>query len=534
MNDSTGAVLGASTAVLFVVLCVWYALGLSAVFAKTGEKKWKAWVPLVNLATVLKVGGFSPWLVLLVLVPLFGAIAFAVVFIVAVRRISVGFARGAGTTVLGVLLQVVWASVLGFGPARWQGAAATERSVGSTEDPAPVRRGQDFSGPYVPLVGGWTPPPPADVANDSASGREPGSTRADDEAAPSAPVILPFAAPSPSLSDAVPSAVDWAPTRSNDVSPHPVDSRPPRAEERRPDAVAPASVFAVLDALRAPGSEADDNGFQPTLPLTPGVPLRRATAPAVPSSDRDADADADAASADNDSTGDPAAGVETEVAAVPEPWVPPRRVDAVDAAPPVAAAPVTGAPLTRRSPDAAAEPADDRDDLEEFPEPSEAVSAVSGAPDAGAPRSARTSVAALYTQPEFSVDPDGEDDPEALDRTVVARRRRIPWALVPPSGDPVDLTSSVVIVGRRPAPDSAFPDAQLVAISDETRTVSKTHARLQLRGDTWFVTDLDSTNGVLFATLMGTEVEAPPGEEIEAGERFFLGDAEVRLSRRDA
>jgi len=72
-----------------------------------------------------------------------------------------------------------------------------------------------------------------------------------------------------------------------------------------------------------------------------------------------------------------------------------------------------------------------------------------------------------------------------------------------------------------------------VAISDETRTVSKTHARLQLRGDVWFVTDLDSTNGVLFATLMGTEVEAPPGEEIEAGERFFLGDAEVRLTRRE-
>ncbi|MFX5603137.1 FHA domain-containing protein, partial [Acinetobacter baumannii] len=78
-----------------------------------------------------------------------------------------------------------------------------------------------------------------------------------------------------------------------------------------------------------------------------------------------------------------------------------------------------------------------------------------------------------------------------------------------PNGIPVDLTSDVVILGRRPAPDAAHPDAQLVAIADETRTVSKTHARLQLRGEKWFVTDLDSTNGVLFATLMGTEVEAP-------------------------
>jgi pSer/pThr/pTyr-binding forkhead associated (FHA) protein len=141
-------------------------------------------------------------------------------------------------------------------------------------------------------------------------------------------------------------------------------------------------------------------------------------------------------------------------------------------------------------------------------------------------------VSALYTQPGFPVAPD-DDDIDALDRTVVTRRRRIPWALVPPSGVPIDLTSDVVILGRRPSADAAHPDAQLVSIADETRTVSKTHARLHLRGDTWYVTDLDSTNGVLFATLMGTEVEAPPGEEIEAGERFFLGDAEVRLTRSE-
>ncbi len=134
------------------------------------------------------------------------------------------------------------------------------------------------------------------------------------------------------------------------------------------------------------------------------------------------------------------------------------------------------------------------------------------APDRGRSAFGRTSVSALYTRPEVPSD----DDFDALDRTIVARRKRIPWALIAPDGATVDLTSSVVILGRRPAGCHAA-DAQLVAIADETRTVSKTHARLELRGDTWYVTDLESTNGVLFATLMGTEVEAPPGEEIEAG-----------------
>lgn len=529
MNESTGAVLGLSSAALFVILYVWYSLGLSAVFAKAGERSWKAWVPVVNVATVLTLGGFSPWLVLINLVPLFGAIAFTVVFIVAVHRISLGFGRGAGTTVLGVLLQVVWASVLGFGSARWQGTPA--RGDGAAEDSAPARRGQDFAGPYVPLVGGWTPAPTGhDTAGDGAASRADADGMVPADATPSAPMALPFAAPSGSLSDAVPSPVDWTPARTDDAPPSAGDPRPPRTEDRTSDGVPPTSVFAVLDALRlgdddaAPRRrtvDAQEDGSQPTVPLTPGIPSRRVMSAAP-----------DAREEDGAAAPESPVPAASEPSAVPEPWAPPRRAEAGDAADAVAQTPLTRPAEPARDTDST--PADSDADVDEFPELSEAVSAVSEIPDAGSPRSARTSVAALSVHPAFAPGPDDDDDLEAMDRTVVARRRRIPWALVPPSGDPVDLTSPVVIVGRRPAVDSAFPDAQLVAISDETRTVSKTHARLQLRGDTWFVTDLHSTNGVLFATLMGTEVEAPPGEEIEAGERFFLGDAEVRLSRRDA
>ena len=118
-----------------------------------------------------------------------------------------------------------------------------------------------------------------------------------------------------------------------------------------------------------------------------------------------------------------------------------------------------------------------------------------------------------------------------LEETIIARRKRTDWTLVPPTGEPVALSAEVVILGRRPAGDPDFPGAQLVSIHDGT--VSKTHARLTLRDDRWYVTDLDSTNGVLFATVMGTEVEAHAGEEVEAGDRFLLGDAEVRLRRSD-
>ncbi len=137
-----------------MIVYVWYALALAAVFAKTGESTWKAWVPLVNLGTILKIGGFSPWLVLLILIPFFGALAFAVVFIVAVHRVNRGFDRGAGMTVLGALLGVVWASILGFGSARWAGETpGVRRSGGVDENSAPVRRARTSRVPTSP--GRW-------------------------------------------------------------------------------------------------------------------------------------------------------------------------------------------------------------------------------------------------------------------------------------------------------------------------------------------------------------------------------------------
>ncbi|KAA9153589.1 FHA domain-containing protein [Microbacterium lushaniae] len=234
-------------------------------------------------------------------------------------------------------------------------------------------------------------------------------------------------------------------------------------------------------------------------------------------------------------------------AAAPEPITPISSVPGMRSAPPPAAAPapvhsVPDAPRPAPEPEpwapAPVTQAPPPVQHDTFGELSEAVSAVSGAPDAGAPRSARSSVSALYAEPGIGDEQFGAADPaaddEPFDQTVIAKRRRTPWKLIPPSGAPLDISSDVVILGRKPAPDPAYPDAQLVSIPDETRTVSKTHARLELRGETWYVTDLGSTNGVLFATLMGTEVEAQPGQELEAGERFFLGDAEVRLRRTDA
>ncbi|WP_314856228.1 DUF5684 domain-containing protein, partial [uncultured Microbacterium sp.] len=135
-DASLAALLGLLSFVLSVALYVWTALAVSAMFRKMGEEPWKAWVPFLNTATLLKWGGFSPWLVLLTFIPVAQIVVYVLV-VVSAHRINPGFGYGTGMTVLAALLFVVWASILGFGPARWLGARAAGRRVSVAPDPAP-------------------------------------------------------------------------------------------------------------------------------------------------------------------------------------------------------------------------------------------------------------------------------------------------------------------------------------------------------------------------------------------------------------
>jgi len=163
-----------------------------------------------------------------------------------------------------------------------------------------------------------------------------------------------------------------------------------------------------------------------------------------------------------------------------------------------------------------------------FSDTSAEVSAVIGAPRLGEPMAARASVSARRAPSEIP----SED--ALFDQTMIASRRRHAWTLIPPLGAPVPVSRDVLVLGRRPSVDPAHPGAQLVSIADETRTMSKTHARLELHDGEWTIVDLDSTNGVVLLSPDGRETELVPGLPHIATERFLLGDAELRLARDDA
>jgi hypothetical protein len=502
-TDVSGVLFGMLLSLLLVAaLYVWVALALSAVFRKSGVEPWKAWVPVLNTVVLLQLAGLSPWLVVLAFVPIV-QIAFIAVFALAIYRLNVAFGFGIGMTVLGVLLLPVWATIVGFGSARWVGREANapvahvsragSGPLRSSDTPPTLPPLPSFapappsSAPPPPGAAGFTPASPAGFTPAQPASFSPASTAHPPAPSPTPAPAAEFTAP----------AGGWAP--------------PPLPSPG--SASGPDSAAAPAPASSAPGegwegfaADAGDLSSEVTGAI-PGAPAPVSAVPAVPAVPPIpamlASDEVGTSSPPASSPGDPVEGLTrppmvrvprgAPVDQNPEPWAPARS------------------PLSEPE--------------EAFAESSGAVSAVAGAPDAGGPRSARASVSAQHAKPEIP------DDDDVMDETIIARRRRTHWSLVPPTGNPVEIGSEVVILGRRPAPDPAHPGAQLIPIQDGT--VSKTHARLQLRDDRWYVTDLGSTNGVLFATLMGTEVEAPPGVEVEAGDRFLLGDAEVRLMRSD-
>jgi hypothetical protein len=436
---------------------VWYSLALSKLFTKIGVDSWRGWVPVLNEMEILARGGVPGWSVVYYFIPVVNLYGLYLK-VTAVHRINVELGRGAGMTVLGVLLPPVWASVLGWGPTRAVAGVYDKRvesMLGSGDAPAP----SVASGP----LGEGAPP----VARPA-----PFTQVASDPSGYALPVARPVAPP-PAPAFAPPSAVhEDAPV----VSPLADDAEPDAASE---PSTAPAAVIHNPWAPRQPGSDA------------PAPPPIISAPPVITPVD------------------EPVAPVEHVAAPEPDPVVAPQT-----AAEPVAF--VEPQPVVE--PVAAPAVQLDVEPLA-FVEPQPVAVQPTAEPDLDATSVAQPSVASVLA-------PDDDDD--ELDRTVVVDRRPVvPWKLRTDDGFEVALTASKIVLGRNPA--STELDVEAIAIPDTTRTLSKTHARLDLVDGEWTVTDLQSTNGVLLGSD-GAEELIAVGEAVALRSRFVLGKVGMTLS----
>lgn len=84
------------------------------------------------------------------------------------------------------------------------------------------------------------------------------------------------------------------------------------------------------------------------------------------------------------------------------------------------------------------------------------------------------------------------------------------WRLTLADGQELDLAGALVF-GRSPAPVNARPHATLVPVVDAAKSVSKTHAIVDIDGAGLAVTDLHSTNGVSVIHPDGSRTDLEPG-----------------------
>jgi len=100
-----------------------------------------------------------------------------------------------------------------------------------------------------------------------------------------------------------------------------------------------------------------------------------------------------------------------------------------------------------------------------------------------------------------------------------------------PGGGATVAVDSLVLVGRNPVASVDRPTATLLSVADPTRSVSKTHALLEIDAGELWVHDLDSTNGV-YVVVGDTVVEVVPGTRVRvpAGADLELGEFVMRVS----
>lgn len=106
------------------------------------------------------------------------------------------------------------------------------------------------------------------------------------------------------------------------------------------------------------------------------------------------------------------------------------------------------------------------------------------------------------------------------------------WRLVLGDGLVVPVESAV-LVGRDPAHNAEFPTAGLLAIVEPEKTISKTHAVVELDDGALWVRDLNSTNGTFVLLPDGTEVDVTPDArtEVPAGGDLVFGEYVVQVER---
>lgn len=105
---------------IYLVLIVVIIAGYWMVFTKAGEAGWKSIIPIWNILVLLKIIGREWWWIILFLIPIVNI----VIAIIVALDLAKSFGKGTGFGIGLFILGPIFACILGFGDATYQGPAA--------------------------------------------------------------------------------------------------------------------------------------------------------------------------------------------------------------------------------------------------------------------------------------------------------------------------------------------------------------------------------------------------------------------------
>jgi len=110
------------TGVLFSLICLALAVLIIAafwkVFTKAGQPGWAAIIPIYNIVVWLRIAGRPGWWIILLLIPIVGAVIAIVVSIDLAKKFGKGAGFGLGLALLGFIFY----PILAWGSAQYSGA----------------------------------------------------------------------------------------------------------------------------------------------------------------------------------------------------------------------------------------------------------------------------------------------------------------------------------------------------------------------------------------------------------------------------
>ncbi len=96
---------------VFAIVCMW------KIFTKAGKPGWASIIPIYNTVTLLQIAGMSPWLILLLLIPIVNIVVIILMYI----NLAKAFGKSGGFAAGLIFLNVIFMGILAFGDAEYIG-----------------------------------------------------------------------------------------------------------------------------------------------------------------------------------------------------------------------------------------------------------------------------------------------------------------------------------------------------------------------------------------------------------------------------